>query len=140
MSRDARPSEPRHASVDVRVRYAETDQQGVAYHAHYFVWMEIGRTEHLKRLGFPYDRLEAEGLLFAVSEASCVYRGAARYEDRVAIRTRVEAVRSRAVEFAYDLSVDGRTIAEGKTTLLALDPDRRPRRIPQAIAAALREG
>lgn len=127
-------------TVEVRVRYAETDQQGVAYHANYLVWMEIGRTEHLKALGFPYDRMEAEGLLFAVSEASCRYRGAARYEDRVRVVTRVEAVRSRAVEFAYDLDVDGRAIAEGRTTLIALDRDRRPRRIPEAIVAALAEG
>lgn len=126
--------------VEVRVRYAETDQQGVAYHANYFVWMEIARTEHLRALGFPYDRLEAEGLLFAVSEASCRYSGAARYEDVVGIVARVEEVRSRAVTFAYDLEIDGRRIAEGRTTLVAMDARRRPRRIPDAIARALSAG
>jgi len=128
------------AEVEVRVRYAETDQQGVAYHAHYFVWMEIARTEYLKALGFPYERLEKEGLLFAVSEASCRYGGAARYEDRVRIAARVTEVRSRAVVFEYGISVAGTRIAEGRTTLIAMDADRRPRRIPAEIVAALRAG
>lgn len=125
------------SAVEVRVRYAETDQQGVAYHAHYFVWMEIARTEYLKALGFPYERLEQEGLLFAVSEASCRYAGAARYEDRVRIEARVAGVRSRAVIFEYDISIEGRRIAQGRTTLVAMDRDRRPRVIPAEIVAAL---
>ena len=126
------------SSIEVRVRYAETDQQGVAYHGHYFVWMEIARTEYLKALGFPYDRLEKDGLLFAVSEASCRYGGAARYEDRVTVEARVEELRSRAVVFAYDISVEGRRIATGRTTLIAIDRDRRPCRIPAEIVTALR--
>ncbi|HUP18456.1 MAG TPA: thioesterase family protein [Gemmatimonadota bacterium] len=127
-------------AIEVRVRYAETDQQGVAYHGHYFVWMEIARTEYLKALGFPYDRLEKEGLLFAVSEASCRYAGAARYEDTVRVEARVTAVRSRAVTFEYEISVAGAVIAEGRTTLVAMDADRRARRIPAEIAAALDPG
>lgn len=128
----------RVGTVSVRVRYAETDQQGVAYHANYFVWMEIGRTEYLKALGFPYDEMERAGVLFAVSEAACTYRGAARYEDTVTIETRVERVRSRSVEFAYDLSVAGEPIAGGRTTLVAMNVERRPIRIPAGIVAALR--
>jgi acyl-CoA thioester hydrolase len=124
-------------AVEVRVRYAETDQQGVAYHANYFVWMEIARTEYLRELGFPYDELEREGVFFAVTEASCRYRGAARYEDRLRIEARVTEVRSRAVVFAYDVSVKGRRIADGRTRLIAMDAGRRPIRIPEAIVAAL---
>ena len=127
-------------STTVRVRYAETDQQGVAYHANYFVWMDIGRTAWLEALGFPYDEMEREGVLFAVSEASCTYRGVARYAEEVTVETRVEALRSRSVTFAYGLSVDGRPIAEGATTRIAMDAGRRPIRIPEEIAAALREG
>lgn len=123
----------------VRVRYAETDQQGVAYHANYFVWMEIGRTGYLKALGFPYDEMERRGVLFAVSEAACTYRGAARYEETVRIETRVEAMRSRSVVFAYDLWVGERRIAEGRTSLIAMNADRRPIRIPDEIVGALRE-
>ncbi|HEY7472620.1 MAG TPA: thioesterase family protein [Gemmatimonadota bacterium] len=124
----------------VEVRYAETDQQGVAYHANYLVWMEIGRTKHLEALGLPYGRLEARGLLFSVMDASVRFAGPVRYEDRVSIATRVAGIRSRAVTFGYELDVEGRPVATGETTLIALDRERRPRRIPADVAAALARG
>ena len=124
----------------VEVRYAETDQQGVAYHANFFVWMEIGRTRYLQALDLPYGSLEARGLVFSVLDARCRYAGAARYEDTVEIATRVRDLRSRTVSFGYELSVAGRPVASGETTLIALDPGRRPRRIPPDVAAALATG
>lgn len=124
----------------VEVRYAETDQQGVAYHANFLVWMEIGRTAYLRALGLPYGSLEARGLVFSVLEAQCRYAGAARYEDTVEVATRVSDLRSRTVTFGYDLSVDGKVIATGETTLIALDKARHPRRIPADVAAALAAG
>ena len=122
------------------VRYAETDRQGVVYHANFLVWMEIGRTTFLGALGIPYQRLEERGLLFSVSEARCRYSGAARYGDRVEVATRVLEVRSRTVTFGYELAVAGRAIARGETTLIALDEGRRPRRIPDDVAALLASG
>ena len=74
--------------TEIEVRYAETDQQGVAYHGNYFVWMEIGRTRYLEALGFPYHRMEAEGALFSVTDARCRYAGATRYGERVEIEDR----------------------------------------------------
>ena len=121
----------------VRVRYAETDQQGVAYHANYLVWMEVARTELLAAAGFPYRHLEEKGVFFAVAEAKCRYVGAARYDDEVEISTSVRNLKSRTVVFIYDLAVRGRSLAQGETTLVALDGDRRPRRIPEAVARAL---
>ena len=126
--------------ADVEVRYAETDQQGVAYHAHYFVWMEIGRTRYLEALGFPYHRMEAEGSLFSVVEARCRYEGAARYGERVRGAPRVPGLRSRSVVFGYELEAGGRRVATGETVLIALDRERRPRRIPEAVARALEAG
>lgn len=121
----------------VDVRYAETDRQGVVYHANFLVWMEIGRTTFLTALGIPYQRLEDRGLLFSVLEARCRYSGAARYGDRVEVTTRVLGVRSRTVRFGYELAVEDRAIASGETTLIALDEGRRPRRIPDDVAALL---
>ena len=121
----------------VCVRYAETDQQGVAYHANYLVWMEVARTELLAAVGFPYRHLEEEGVFFAVADAKCRYVGAARYDDEVEISTSIRNLKSRTVVFAYDLVIRGRSIAQGETTLVALDSDRRSRRIPEAVARAL---
>lgn len=126
------------AVTRVRVRYAETDQQGVAYHANYFVWMEVARTDLLAAAGFPYRRLEQDGVFFSVAEAKCRYVGTARYDDEVEISTSVRNLRSRTVVFAYHLAVEGRSIAQGETTLVALDSARQPRRIPEEVAGALR--
>lgn len=125
--------------TSVQVRYAETDQQGVAYHAHYLVWMEVGRTALLEALGFPYRRLEEEGVVFSVVEASCRYLNPARYADRVEIATRVSGLRSRTVAFEYEMTTEGRTVARGQTRLVALGKDRRPRRIPVEVGDALRQ-
>lgn len=121
----------------LHVRYAETDQQGVAYHANYLVWMEVARTDLLAAVGYPYRALEEAGVFFAVVEASCRYRGAARYDDEIRITTRVRHVRSRSVVFDYELSVAREPVASGSTTLVALDARRRPRRIPGQILRAL---
>ncbi|MFN2384124.1 MAG: acyl-CoA thioesterase [Gemmatimonadota bacterium] len=128
-------SEP--VRISVQVRYAETDQQGVAYHSHYLVWMEIGRTAFLDAVGFPYRQIEAEGVAFSVVAARVRYGGAARYGETVEVITRCRSVRSREVVFDYTLQVGARPIAQGETTLIALDGDRRPCRIPAPVVEAL---
>ncbi|MGH7550360.1 MAG: acyl-CoA thioesterase [Gemmatimonadota bacterium] len=138
MAETGRPPPSGVHRARVRVRYAETDQQGIAYHAHYLVWMEVGRTEFLEALGFPYRRLEEEGLVFSVIEARCRFIQPARYHDVVEIATGVSELRSRSVVFAYELTTDGRRLADGVTRLLAMGSDRRPRRIPGDLALALR--
>ena len=135
---DPRPDGGTVHTASVRVRYAETDQQGVVYHAHYLVWMEVGRTAFLEAIGFPYRRLEEEGVLFSVVEASCRYLEPARYADQVEIATSLTEVRSRTVAFSYRMTVADRSVARGETRLVALGRDRRPCRIPADVGVALR--
>ncbi|MFN2432152.1 MAG: acyl-CoA thioesterase [Gemmatimonadota bacterium] len=124
--------------LHVRVRYAETDQMGVVYHAHYLIWMEVGRTELLRTLGHPYDELERAGLLFAVSDVRCRFPGSARYGDTVVVTTELAQVRSRRVTFAYDVAVEnGARAATGEVSVVALDRERRPCRIPGPLFADL---
>lgn len=138
MAETGDPSSSRVHRQRVRVRYAETDQQGIAYHAHYLVWMEVGRTAFLEALGFPYRRMEEDGMVFSVVEVRCRYIEPARYDDEVEIATRVSQLRSRSVVFAYELTAGGRRLAIGETRLLAMGTNRRPRRIPEGLALALR--
>lgn len=123
----------------VRVRYAETDQMGVAYHANYLVWMEIGRTEYGKPDGFFYTELEAEGIVMTVVEAQLRYVSAVRYDEEVITRTRIAAANLRMIEFAYDLfAVEGsreRKLAAGLTrhfycTLSPGNRELRPAKLP----------
>ncbi len=117
----------------LRVRYAETDQMGVAYHSNHLVWMEIGRVEYCRSIGIRYrDLEEIGGILLAVVEIRCRYRGPARYDDEVAVRTRVETLGSRGMQFAYDLSIadTGRVVAEGYSKHVFCDRLLKPARLP----------
>src|SRR5436190_13833640 len=86
-----------------RVRYAETDQMGIAHHANYIVWFEIGRTDLCRATGFPYKMIEERGLILVVTEVSCRYRAPYHYDDEVLIRTQVTEAASRAMTFGYEL-------------------------------------
>lgn len=108
----------------LRVRYAETDQMGVVYHANHFVWFEVGRVELLRQLGFSYKNMESEdGRFIAVAEAKCRYRAPARYDDEVLVRTQLLNVRDSVVHFGYELRrvADGTLLAEGETTHIVTD-------------------
>jgi acyl-CoA thioester hydrolase len=121
----------------IRVRYAETDQMGVVYHANYFVWFEVGRTGLLRDSGWSYREMEAEGIGLPVIEAHCDYRQPARYDDELEVRTRGALISPVRVEFTYDLvrSIDGASLATGRTVHAALDREGRPCRLPPRISA-----
>ncbi len=125
----------------VRVRYAETDQMGVAYHAHYLVWCEVGRTDLIRHLGAPYRELEEGGLRLAVVDAAVRYHAPARYDDVVRVETRVERVRSRGVNFAYRLvreePAPETRLATATTHLIALRPDGVPGSLPRSLIERL---
>lgn len=139
----------------LRVRYAETDQMGVVYYANFFVWFEIGRVELLRQLGFDYKRMEiADDCLLPVVDATCRYKSPARYDDLIVIETRVSAMRSSVLKFAYDVYRAGDTLDDGSETpdkLLAtgetthvivdksLDKSALPERYAKAIRAAFGE-
>lgn len=131
------------SSTEVRVRYAETDQMGVAYHTNYLVWCEIGRTEYMRELGLPYADLESIGVYLAVAEAQIRYRGPARYDDHVRITTRLDRVQSRAVTFVYELSRKGENgdvpIASATTKLVARDRRGAARQLPDAFLETIRQ-
>ncbi|MBC7926592.1 MAG: acyl-CoA thioesterase [Bryobacteraceae bacterium] len=120
--------------VRLRVRYAETDQMGVVYHANYLVWMEMGRVELCRSLGVRYREMEQQdGILLTVVEASCRYLWPARYDDEVVVRTKVERAAARLLQFSYEMleTESGRLLATGMTKHLPCGQDMRPCRFPQ---------
>jgi acyl-CoA thioester hydrolase len=124
------------------VRYAETDQMGVVYHANYLIWMEVGRVELVRSRGFAYKTLEAEGLFLSVIEANCRYLFPARYDEEVIVETKVTKSSLRGVEFGYRvLSADSeRLLAEGMTKHLWLNREMRPARLPEQYRDSIRLG
>jgi acyl-CoA thioester hydrolase len=101
----------------IRVRYSETDQMGIAHHANYLIWFDVGRTEFCRHFGFEYERMETEDDTFiVVVEASCRYKRSARFDDILKIRTRAIGSQRRTVRFGYEiLSEANQVIATGET-------------------------
>lgn len=130
------------SSSILRVRYGETDQMGVAYHANYLAWCEVGRTEFIRGLGMTYADIERQGYYLAVAEASVRYKSPARYDDVLRVETWVESVKSRVLTFAYSIHRDGpapAVLATARTALVSIDADGAPRRLPDAILHLFRD-
>lgn len=108
---------------------------GVAYHANYLVWFEVGRTDLLRTLGWSYREMEASGVSLPVIEVSCHYRRPARYDDELEIRTVGQVTSGVRMEFSYEVSVRGQegSIATGRTKHAAVGKDGRPCRLPVRI-------
>lgn len=125
-----------------RVRYAETDQMGVAYYANYFVWFEVGRSQYCNDCGFSYRDMEREtGLFLIVAEANCRYKNAARYEDELIIRTRISELTRRTVRFSYEIErTEGASVAIGETLHVLINREGRPSSFPERFLSLLRAG
>jgi acyl-CoA thioester hydrolase len=123
----------------VRVRYAETDQMGVAYHANFFVWFEVGRVEFLRQLGFQYKDMEQlDGCFIAVVDGRCRYKAPARYDDELLVSTHLKNVRGSVIHFGYSVAraSDGALLAEGETTHIVTDAQMQRRALPEKYARA----
>jgi acyl-CoA thioester hydrolase len=125
----------------LRVRYAETDQMGVVYHANHFIWFEVGRVELLRQLGFSYKDMESEDDCFiAVADARCRYKAPVHYDDEVVVRTCLKHVRKKVIRFGYELrSVEtDELLAEGETTHIVADSKMNPRALPEKYMKVFR--
>jgi len=119
--------------TEINVRYGETDKMGVAHHASYLLWFELGRTGLLREAGHPYRGLEERGFLLPVVEYHCRFFKGAEYDDRVRVETDVTELRSRAVTFRYRVSRAQETLVEGWTRHVCVGPDNTTRSIPRDV-------
>lgn len=119
--------------TEIRVRYAETDQMGIVYHANFLIWFEVGRSELFRTRGFSYKDVEDNaGALMVVAESYCRFKSPAYYEDSLTVRTKVLELRSRSLRFVYEIhrTSDNQLIAEGETLHVVTDKDKKVRTLP----------
>ncbi len=108
----------------IPVRYAETDQMGVVYHANYLIWMEVGRTSLISELGFNYAELEKEGILSPVIDIQASYKSPARYGETVTVRTWIEDYDGLRITYGYEiLKENGELAATGKSLHVCVKKD-----------------
>lgn len=114
-----------------RVRYQETDQMGVVYHANYLNWFEVGRTEWIRAAGMPYAELERRGLLLPVTELNIQYASPARYDELVNVRVELTEFSAVRLKFDYEArrSTDGVLLVSGWSRHVWVNATWRPARI-----------
>lgn len=126
--------------TEVRVRYAETDQMGIAHHANYLIWFEAGRSDLCREKGFSYKEMEEQdNALMVVAESYVRYKAPAFYEDVLTVRTQIGEIRSRSLRFVYEIyrAADDTLLAEGETLHLVTDQNKKVRTLPDVYRRLL---
>ena len=121
-----------------RVRFPETDKMGVVYHANYFPYFELGRTEMMRDYGLPYTDIEKSGYQLVVIEVHATYLAPAQYDQELDIHTRIAELGGARVVFEYEVTANGTCIAKGTTHHACIGPRGRPVRFPERILKALK--
>ena len=120
--------------MTIRVRYPEVDAMGYLHHSRYFQYFEMGRVELLRSLGHNYADLERGGVLFVVVKVECKYRAPARYDEELALTTRVVRQTHVRIDHAYELRRGETLLAEAATTIACVGRDGQVRPIPEELA------
>lgn len=125
----------------IRVRYGETDQMGVVYHANYATYFEVGRTEWLRQYGLTYKSMEESGIMLPVISLEIKYKNSAKYDDDLTVVTSIKNLPKARIEFDYELlNAKKELLATGNTVLVFVDMEKnRPTRCPDYLMKKLTE-
>ena len=127
--------------IQIRVRYAETDQMGYVYYGNYATYFEVARVELLRSIGFTYKKLEEEGIMLPVFEFSIKYFKPAFYDDLLTIKTTLEYNNGARIKFSYEIfNVSGTLLNKAETTLVFIDRNtNRPTSMPENMKLKINE-
>ncbi len=117
-------------TIEIRVRYQETDGQGRVHHANYLTYFEQGRVELMRSLGMDYRRVEEEGFMLVVTKFTCAYHRPATFDQLLRLFTRVTHVGKARIEHAYTLHHEDLLLVEGESTVACVDHTGKVRRLP----------
>ena len=124
----------------IRVRYKDTDRMGVVYYGNYLTFFEVGRTEYMRELGFPYSELEKEGYSLVVTEASAKYHSNVGYDSLVTVKTAITELKRVRVRFDYEIfSEDNTLLVTGHTGHACLNSSLKPVRFPPEMIKRMEE-
>ncbi|MDR2844653.1 MAG: acyl-CoA thioesterase [Puniceicoccales bacterium] len=124
------------ASAEVRVRYAETDGMGIAYHGNYLAWFEVARVAMLDKIGLPYKKLDADGFLLPVLKVDIHYVASARFDDLLVVTASMEEPPRARIQIAYEVRNQGRLLTTGHTQHAFMSRDGRAIKPPLFVQEA----
>jgi acyl-CoA thioester hydrolase len=126
-------------SIPIRVRFAETDAQGVAHNSAYVVWFEVARVEYLREFAGGYQALRDQGIEALVLESLIRYRIPVRFDDELVVNTRCVGLRGARFRYEYAITRGEEIVADGHTEHACVDAQTlRPTRVPEWLADAIR--
>lgn len=120
-------------TIELDVRYYETDGQGVVHHANYFKYFELARVEMLKAAGHDYADLERDGVFLVVHSVGAKFMRPARFGDKLRIVTTVDKATPARIEHRYDVFIDSMKVAEGQSVIACIDREGNIRRMPDIL-------
>lgn len=125
-------------STDVRIRFAETDAQGIAHHASFVVWLEVARVAFLERFAGGYPAIRERGIEALTTEVSVRYHRAAYFDETLTVWTRCVDMRGARFTYEYRIARGDELVADGHTRHATVDRETyRPTRVPDWLAAAI---
>jgi len=131
--------QPVVCTIDVEVRYIETDQMGVVHHANYIAWFELARTHLCHEMGLHYADIERRGYLLMVTGIEAKYRQGARYGETVQVSAKIDRLRSRGVRYVYEVHHGDRLLATGSSQHVWIDREtRNPTRLPEDLERGMK--
>lgn len=127
------------SKIELRVRYAETDQMGVVYHGNYAQYFEVGRVEWLRDKGLSYKKLEDEGVMLPVVSLNMKYLKPAYYDEVLTLYTECKICEGARIEFDYELyNMRGELLTTATSLLVFMNKqNRRPMPVPDYVKATL---
>jgi len=121
-------------TINIRVRYAETDKMGYVYYGNYATYFEVGRVELLRSLGISYRKLEEQGILLPVVNLNVDYKKPAFYDDNLTLETILTDLPGVKIVFHYALKRGEELLSKAQTTLVFLNAEfGRPVKCPEEI-------
>lgn len=126
-------------TTPVRVRFADTDAQGIVHNSAYLVWFEVARVEYLREFAGGYQALRDRGIEALVLESHVRYRLPARFDDELVVHARCLGVRGARFRYEYAVVRGEEIVADGYTEHACVDSvTLRPTRLPDWLVAAIR--
>ncbi|HUE72924.1 MAG TPA: thioesterase family protein [Pirellulaceae bacterium] len=123
-------------SIEIRVRYQETDAQGRVHHANYLKWFELGRVELLRASGHSYRELEEAGVFLVVAEAAVTFHQPASFDDLLTLTTTTVKAKGARIEHRYEVRRGSELLATGTTIVACIDQNGRVSRLPKWLRMA----
>jgi tol-pal system-associated acyl-CoA thioesterase len=125
-------------SMPVRVYIEDTDAGGIVYYVNYLKFMERGRTEYMRDMGFGKSSVFNEDLLFVVRDVAVTYLSSAILDDELQVTAAVSDVRGATVTMRQSVKRGGEVLVEGDIKIACVDKtSKKPRRLPSAMRDVL---